>query len=503
MSITKLGKWLQRPFKFDGSGERVKMKVVHNEDARSDNILDNDAANGEIDKLSDPEEMDHIEQEEVHGQNIGIRASLKAVFSWKNYRVYLATAWIFNAFTYLGSFFNLYLWSIIPNLIFIGAVGTISASIGTTARFFGGYVGDTVNRKTLSVVSMFIMSIYYMMIGLFTDPLLIVVALILYVSAEIAKGGSTAYIMDNIPREHSGLALSLFTAGRTLSIITLVIFGILFPIMEWEIFRQLHLVGAILILISTVVRAKYLETSPQIGRAEGSKLWRSFLEDNRRALEILISLIPGMIIVCIFDSISDTFFKLGALIYMNDVLLIDVSSMVVMFIVTIAIQVPLILKVGRLTDRRGVKSTAMLVYSIMPISAALLIVAYWIPDWAPLSVSTFANSIIPGLGVVFKTSFLAVVMKYVNDTLWYTIVLVLIRKRLPSKDTSKILSLFWFIVWIAASFGPIIGGLISEATNIMSLFVMVFILNIIILMAIARYDLTTKGQEGQEIIISE
>ncbi|MGY5879137.1 MAG: MFS transporter [Candidatus Thorarchaeota archaeon] len=479
------------------------MKVVHKDDARSDNILDSDAADGESDLLSDPEKKDHIEQEEVQDQNIGIRASLKAVFAWKNYRTYLATAWIFNAFTYLGSFFNLYLWSIIPSMVFIGGVGTIGAAIGTTARFFGGYVGDTVNRKTLAVVSMFIMAIYYMMIGLFVDPLLIVVALIIYVSAEITKGGSTAYIMDNIPREHSGFALSLFTAGRTLSIITLVIFGILFPFMEWEIFRQLHLVGAILILISTIVRAKYLESSPQEGRAEGSRLWRSFIEENRRALGILLSLIPGMIIVCIFDGISDSFFKLGAVIYMNDVLLIDVPSMVIMFVTTIVIQVPLILKVGRLTDRKGVKSTALAVYAIMPISAALLIVAYWIPDWAPLSFSLFANSIIPGLGVIFKTSFLAVVLKYVNDTLWYTIVLVLIRKRLPSKDTSKILSLFWFIVWIAASFGPIIGGLISEATSIMSLFVMVFILNIIILASIARYDLTTKGQSGQEITISE
>ena len=155
------------------------MKVVHKDDARSDNILENDAADGEIDLLSDPEKKDHIEQEEIQNQNIGIRASLKAVFSWKNYRTYLATAWIFNAFTYLGSFFNLYLWSIIPSLVFVGGIGTIAAAIGTTARFFGGYVGDTVNRKTLAVVSMLIMSIYYMMIGLSIDPLLIVAALII------------------------------------------------------------------------------------------------------------------------------------------------------------------------------------------------------------------------------------------------------------------------------------------------------------------------------------
>ena len=477
------------------------MKVVQKDDARSDNILDNDAAGGEIGRISNPDELDHIEQEEVHDHNTGIRTSLKAVFAWKNYRIYLATSWIYNGFVYLGSFFNLYLWSIMPSLVFIGAVSTLTSIIGTTARFFGGYVGDTVNRKTLSVVSMLILAFYYLMIGIFTEPLFILVALVIGASVEITKGGSTAYIMDNIPREHSGFALSLFTAGRTLSIITLIVFGITFPFYEFAVFRQLHFIAAIALFLSTAIRAKYLETSPQEGRAEGSRLWRSFLEDNKRALEILLTLIPGMIIVCIFDSISDSFFKLGALIYMYDQLFIDIPSMVVMFIATISIQVPLILKVGRLTDRKGVKSTALAVYAIMPLSAVLLITAYWIPDWADPSFATTANAIIPGLGVIFKTSFLAVVMKYVNDTLWYTIVLVLIRKRLPSKDTSKILSLFWFIVWMSSSLGPYIGGLISEATSIMSLFVLVFVLNIIILASIARYDLTTKGQNGQEVTV--
>ena len=479
------------------------MKVVQKDDARSEDRLDNDAADRELDNHSDSEDKNHIKLDEVQEQNIGIRASLKAVFSWSNFRIYLATAWIFNAFSYLYSFFNLYLWSIVPSLVFIGVIGTVISVIGTIARFFGGYVGDTVNRKNLAAVSMLIMAIYFLMVGLFTDPLLIFVALTIMVSVEITKGGSTAYIMDNIPREHSGFALSLFTAGRALSIITLAIFGILYPIYGFAAFRLLHLVGGILLLVSTILRVIYLESSPQQGRAAGSKLWKSFIDDNKRALNTLLTVIPGMIIVCIFDSISDTFFRLGALIYMYEDLFIDIPSMVIMFIITLLIQVPLLLKVGRLIDRRGVKSTALMVYAIMPISAALLIVAYWIPDWAPLSFAIAANSIIPGLGVIFKTSFLAVVLKYVNDALWYTIVLVLIRKRLPSKDTAKILSLFWFIVWIAASFGPIVGGLISDATGIMSLFVMVFILNIIILGSIARYDLTTKGQNGQEIQISE
>jgi len=227
------------------------MKVVQKDDARSEDILDNDASDGEIKGLSDPEVLDHIEHEEVQNQNIGIRSSLKAVFAWKNFRIYLATSWIFSGFLYLQSFFNLYLWSIIPSLVFIGAVSSLTAIIGTAARFFGGYVGDTFNRKTLSVVSMLILAIYYLMIGIFTDPLFILVALIIGATVEITKGGSTAYIMDNIPRDHSGFALSLFTAGRTLSLITLIIFGITFPLFGFEIYRQLFVVGAVMLFLGT------------------------------------------------------------------------------------------------------------------------------------------------------------------------------------------------------------------------------------------------------------
>ncbi|TFG98073.1 MFS transporter [Candidatus Thorarchaeota archaeon] len=475
------------------------MKVVHNDDARSDDILDNDAADGEFGRISDSENKDHINQEEVQELKVGVRASLKAVFAWRNFKVYLVTAWMFNAFLYLTSFFNLYLWSILPSLVFIGAIGTITAAIATIARFFGGYVGDTVNRKSLAVISMLIMATYYLMIGLFVDPVLIFVALTIYAAAEVTKGGSTAYIMDNIPRDQSGFALSLFTAGRAFSIIILVVFGIFFPVFGFEAYRQLHVFAGVLLLLSTLIRAIFLESSPQEGREKGSKLWKSFMDDNKRALKTLLTVIPGMIIVCIFDSISDSFFKLGALIFMYEELFIDVPSMVIMFIITLLIQVPLLLKIGRLTDRRGVKSTALLVYAIMPISAALLFFAQIYPDWAPAFFILAANNLLPGLGVIFKTSFLAVVLKYVNDVLWYTIVLVLIRKRLPGKDTSKILSLFWFIVWLSASLGPIVGGVISEITGIASLFVLVFVLNIIILGSIARYDLTSKRQNGQDI----
>lgn len=474
------------------------MKVVQEDDARDDDLFEKHSGDEEKEIQHISSEKDHVQLIEAQELKKGLRASLTAVFSWENYRVYLVTAWMFNAFVYLGSFLNLYLWSLNLSLLLIGAIGSITSGISTIARFFGGYLGDTANRKTLAVISMFLMASYYLMIGLFEDPILIFVALTIYASLEVTKGGSTAYIMDNIPRDHSGFALSLFTAGRALSIITLGVFAVLYPILQFEGFRLLHIIGGIILFFSSIIRAIYLKASPQKKREGSTKLWRSFIHDNKRALRVLLTLIPGMIIVCIFDGISDSFFKLSAFIYMYEELFIDIPSMIIMLIITLMIEVPLLLKIGRLTDREGVKSTAIRVYAIMPISAMLLIIAYWIPDWAPLSLSSAANTLLPGLGVIFKTSFLAVVLKYVNDTLWYTIVLVLIRKRLPNYDTSKILSLFWFTVWMTSSLGPLIGGIISEVMGIMYLFVGVFILNLIILGAIAKYDLTVKGIAGNQ-----
>ena len=49
------------------------MKVVQKDDARSDDILDNDAADEELGKQSDSEDKDHIKLDEVHEENIGIR----------------------------------------------------------------------------------------------------------------------------------------------------------------------------------------------------------------------------------------------------------------------------------------------------------------------------------------------------------------------------------------------------------------------------------------------
>ncbi|MFX1484456.1 MAG: hypothetical protein ACFFCP_14850, partial [Promethearchaeota archaeon] len=97
-----------------------------------------------------------------------------------------------------------------------------------------------------------------------------------------------------------------------------------------------------------------------------------------------------------------------------------------------------------------------------------------------------------GLGAVFSTPFLALVMKSVNDSLWYLLLLIIIQKNLPRQDTSKVLGVFWFTVWMCASIGPLVGGLVFQYFSQSDLFILIFILNILILGWISRQGLVRK-----------
>ncbi|MGV9103738.1 MAG: hypothetical protein ACOC3C_06455, partial [Candidatus Thorarchaeota archaeon] len=148
------------------------------------------------------------------------------------------------------------------------------------------------------------------------------------------------------------------------------------------------------------------------------------------------------------------------------------------------LSVPLLLKIGRISDTSGTRRAALIVYLLMPVSAALLILAPIVTFWGPQTWVLAANGIYPGLGVIFSTAFIAIVMKYLNDTLWYMVLLTLIQKSLPKEDTAKILSIFWFTVYICSSIGPLIAGAIFEYLSPAFLFGIMLVLNLIILVSI-------------------
>jgi MFS family permease len=495
---------------FNQFGDESIVKLIQHSDERSENDLGDDPSKLEWDLRvqeesikAEKEKLDEIKVriekleeriDEIRDESPSLADSIKSIFSWRNYSVYLATAWIYTSFSYMGLFFNLYvLEELLWEPLLLGSILSMTAIISATSRLIGGYVGDVTNRKHVSVAAMFMMAVYNLILGISVEFTWIFIALLFMSTMDVFKGGSTAYIMDNIPRAHGGLGISLFTAGRIFGIVTLSAFVILTQLLDFgPSLRLMFLTGGLFLLVSTAARAILLEgKAPEINR-EGVSLVRSFIQDNKRAANLLFKAVPGMIAIVIIDSLSDALFKFGAYIYIYNEVGIKVPGIILMTIVTILVSVPLILGTGRMTDRRGETKTSLIVYSIMPISALLLLVAPLVPYWVPMSLVNQAESLFPGLSAFFSTPFLAIVLKSVNDAVWYLLLLTIIQKNLPRRDTAKILSVFWFIVYIFASIGPTIGGVVFQYFYQGHLFILVLLLNLIILGWIASQGLVKE-----------
>ncbi|RDE13268.1 MAG: hypothetical protein C4K47_06500 [Candidatus Thorarchaeota archaeon] len=428
-----------------------------------------------------------------------LRRSLKSVFSWQNYSVYLVTSWVFSAFVVVWSLLNLYLRAIGWDYLQIGLVLAIVSTTSACARIVGGYVGDAVDRKRLSILAMLMAGVSHLTIGLFTDFAAVLLGLMIYATMDIAKGGSSAYIMDNIPQKDSGLALSLFSAGRSFGVLTLIPFGILVPIIGFCLAMRFCFVTAgLLFFVCTAARAYLLTSSVQKESAPNVPLWKDFIRKNRYAVSLLFRIMPGVLVVVILDSFSDALFQYGTLLYTNEYLGVSISGITIIVLVSLVVSVPLLLKVGRFSDERGVRKAALIVYGVMPVCAILIILAPVFPYWVPSEIVEIAEREVTGFGAVFSMPFLAFVLKQINDTLWSLVLLTLIQKRLPRQDTAKILAVFWFIVYLFMSLGPFVGGLLFTYANPSQLFTVVLILNLVILVSIARAGLVGRNDEPAE-----
>ena len=437
---------------------------------------------------------------------------LREILSSQNYVVYLVTAWVFNAFTVLYSFLNLYLrQGLAWDYMVIGVVMSLTTAITAVMRFVGGYVGDIADRKLLAVSAMLLASIFHLLVGVTDDFVVIVIALIVYSTIDIAKSGSSAYLMKTIPEKHSGFAISLFTAGRFFGIITLIAFSLLTAFVGFaDGFRLMFLISGILILLGTLGRAFFLKgMSSENTTNDSENHLRNFVHDNIRTIRYIFTSMPLVVTVVVVDAISDSLFKFGALIYANEVLGVSITGINIIMLFTLIISSILVLKTGRISDKRGVKTAAIAIYSIMPISALLLLLAPIVPYWMPPIFPDSADSFIMGIGVIFSTPFLGILMKYVNDTLWWLIILVIVKKHLPSEDTSKVLAVFMTIIYLFMAGGPFIGSILFTFFNPSHVFMIVLILNGLILFTLLVSNffqdniMNNKEKTGKQIPIQE
>ena len=445
------------------------------------------------------EEMDEGAPTSNESEKKGsLRESLRAIFSWRNYSVYLITSWIYSGFAVIYGFLTLYLWRIGWEFIVIGGALTATAGLAALSRFIGGYVGDVTNRKNLAVIAMFMMATYHLIIGLSTESIFIFGALALYGSLGIAQGGSSAFIMDNIPREHSGLALSLFRMGNSFGILTLLAFGALIPIMEFQAgFRFIYLISGIVLVLCALGRAVFLKGGQRNERNKEKSIWRDFISENMTAVRLIKMTMPAVLAIVVLDGLSDSIFTFGAVLYTSVEVGIDIGGINVMLLAPLVISIPLLFRIGRMSDLVGMRRTTIIVYSIMPVCAALLMIAPTYKFWVPMSLVNMADSFLPGLGVVLTTPFLALVLKSTNDILWGLVLITMIQKTIPRTDTSKILAVLWSLVHIISSIGPIVGGAIFEFLDPSLLFALVLITNLVILGGVAYFGIEKEELEPE------
>jgi MFS family permease len=455
--------------------------IQHPDDRKESDVVENPDAIGP--ELLDGQKKANSDEET---EETSLRDSLKAIFSWRNYSVYLTTGWAITSFSYMGLFLSLYLIDLNWEYVLIGALFSTVNFIAIMSRFIGGYVGDVVNRKYLAAGATLCLAIYNLLLGLSIEFSIIFIALLFGAVVELFKGGSSAFIMENIPKKHSGLGISLFTSsGRFFGVITLAALVLLVPMLGFgPALRSMFFVGGILLLVSAAVRAILLEGGSPKEQKDTRSVFRAFFEDNKRTAGILFRAAPGLLAVVVVDGLSDSLFKFGANIYIYEVIGIGFEGIAVMTLSTAILSIPLLLKTGRMTDRKGVTRAALIVYSAMPICAALMILSPYAPYWAPQSWVLGIEGIVAGLGAIFSTPFIAVVIKSANDAVWYLILFTLIQKNLPKKDSSKILGTFWFVTYLSTSIGPYLGGLIFQLWVPQYLFVIVLALNIAIMAAI-------------------
>ena len=444
----------------------------------------------ELDLLVDTTSSDSQKPEET-----SFASAIRALFSWRNYSVYLTTSWIISSSSYLGLFLNLYLRELSWEYVAIGLLFSVVNFLSTLGRLVGGYIGDVTNRKHLAVIATLSLAAYNLLLGLSASFTFIFVGLLFLALVEYFKGGSTAYIMENIPKKHSGVGISLFSStGRAAGVVLLIALSLIVPSIGFTGgIRMLYLISGAALILAGVIRSVLLKGEKSNVLTRGRQHLKAFFSENKRTAGLLVRVAPGLLAVVVVDGLSDSMFKFGANLYIYETVGISFEGIIIMTLLTALVSIPLLMAMGRSSDRKGVTRAALLIYGFMPICAAILVLAPVLSFWAPASLVAAADTLYPGLGSIFSTPFIAIIIKSVNDSLWYLILLTIIQKNLPGRDTAKILGTFWFLVYLSTSIGPYIAGVFFQYFNPQLLFVLVLILNIGILATISRKGLISES----------
>ncbi|MFX1369429.1 MAG: MFS transporter [Promethearchaeota archaeon] len=421
--------------------------------------------------------------------------AVKKLLSNRNWSIFLSTVWIYSSMVVVYEYFTLYFRDVGISYIMTGALFSFMFAINVVGNFISGYLVDNYDRRNLSVITMITPGIFFLTVSLTTDVFIIALAILIGGIGSLTTGAGEAYQMQQVDREFSGVAQSMFRLGTSLGIIPLYFFALMLDLgMSFVVLMQVTLfIAAILQFICAIIRATGMEQLPLPKRkTQSDDLLKDFISENIRGLRLLVRVFPIFIVVICIDALSDSFYSFSKNYFVNETLEFGYAEINLMILITLAFSVPLALAVGRVFDKRGGQGLTLAVYSLMPVSIFLLILSQDIRYIAPTTWVNSLDSIYPGLSVVLSLAFIATAIKSVNDILWATILSSYIQRSMPRSDFGKMLALSSVLVSIFVAMGPIPAGIIYTNWQGLPLLVIILILNAILLFVLATRSLEPR-----------
>jgi MFS family permease len=445
----------------------------------------NDSSEQESPESIDEADEAQIPKDESQPSKIGFWRAFWVVLTYRSYSVYLATSWILGIFGIIIEWYlMLYLRDLLLNYILIGILFTLYMILELSTRFFGGYVGDNYNRKWLSVLTMLVAGIGMLTFAFANSFILLIAACAILASSALFASGSTSYIYENIPTEHSGLAMGIFQTSSAFGLIGL-------GLVTWLIgtgtvfvdaIKFMFFVGAFCYIAAAIIRALFLAPAAKIERkTRNTNTFYDFFQQNTHAFRLLITILPVFLMVLLLDACSDGFYRFTIMFYLNETLAFPIDAISIMLIIVLAVSIPLSITVGGFFDKYGSRRTILVVYSVMPICLTLLIIAPLIPYWLPIDIVTSILGTFPFLQPLLTTAFLAMAMKYINDILWMTLILTYLRRALPRAETAKMLSIFMIVITFSFIITPIPASILYTFFGAMPILYIALAINLLIL----------------------
>ena len=149
--------------------------------------------------------------------------SVRYVTKNSNWTIYLLTVWVYSSLNVLYQYFNLYFRDIGIGYLEIGILLSAMFGVRLLGNFVSGYLADNYDRRKLSVFTMAVSALGYLLLVFAEGLLLVAFAMTIMGLSSFTGTAGIAYQMQQVDRKFGGVAQSLFNLGSSLGLVPLFV----------------------------------------------------------------------------------------------------------------------------------------------------------------------------------------------------------------------------------------------------------------------------------------